>query len=675
VRWIGVSVAAVLLLAAGRARAETYKYTVIVQGQASGAQTTTTAADGRVTVDFSYRDNGRGPDVHEDLVLDGDGTQRSHRLKGKSTFGAPIDESYTRAAGKAEWRSQSDRGEQPVSRPTAYFPISEASSETLALIVRALLRQPSGKLDVIPGGELRMRRLTDLELRAAGKSQPVTLYAIDGLDLGPSYIWVTREERPRMFAFIDPGWLRTIDSAWVAKGEELERAQRKAADDALEAMAARLSHRKDGTLLIRNARVFDSEKARLLPARDVYVYRGRISAVYEAGSTPREAATVVDAGGRTLLPGLFDMHAHESAWRAPLHLAGGVTTARDLANDNTVLADLIARIDAGKALGARIVPAGFIEGESEQAAKHGFVAASLDEVKRAIDWYAQRGYPQIKLYNSFHKDWVKETTAYAHQRGLRVSGHVPAFMRAEEVVKLGYDEIQHINQVMLNFFVRPGDDTRTLLRFYLVGEKARTLDLASPPVQRFIDLLKRRGTVVDPTLVVFEFFVQKQGDMSPTYAAIADHLPVVLQRNLHSNSLDVNEKNAEPFRQSFDKLLAMVARMYKAGIPLVAGTDSTPGFNLHRELELYVKAGIPAAEALKIATWNGAKYTRTLDRLGSITPGKLADLVLVDGDPTTNITDLRRINLVMKEGVIYYPSEIHEALGVKPFAKPITPGP
>src|SRR4029079_1500082 len=126
-------------------------------------------------------------------------------------------------------------------------------------------------------------------------------------------------------------------------------------------------------------------------------------------------------------------------------------------------------------------------------------------------WYAQRGYPQIKFYNSFHKDWVKETTAYAHQRGLRVSGHVPAFMRAEEVVKLGYDEVQHITQVLLSVSVRPGDDTRTRLRFYLVGERARTLDLASPPVQRFIDLLKRRGTVVHPTPAVSALFVSRQG--------------------------------------------------------------------------------------------------------------------------------------------------------------------
>ena len=103
----------------------------------------------------------------------------------------------------------------------------------------------------------------------------------------------------------------------------------------------------------------------------------------------------------------------------------------------------------------------------------------------------------------------------------------------------------------------------------------------------------------------------------------------------------------------------------------MAGTDDIAGFTLHRELELYVQAGIPPAEALRIATWNGAKFTRTLDRLGSITPGKMADLILLEGDPIENISAIRRINLVMKEGVVYYPSEIHEATGIKPFADPL----
>jgi imidazolonepropionase-like amidohydrolase len=97
------------------------------------------------------------------------------------------------------------------------------------------------------------------------------------------------------------------------------------------------------------------------------------------------------------------------------------------------------------------------------------------------------------------------------------------------------------------------------------------------------------------------------------------------------------------------------------------------GFTLHRELELYVKAGIPPAEALRIATWNGAKYTRTLDRTGSIATGKLADMILIEGDPTKDISAIRNINLVMKDGIIYYPTEIYEAMGIKPFAKPIKP--
>jgi hypothetical protein len=247
---------------------------------------------------------------------------------------------------------------------------------------------------------------------------------------------------------------------------------------------------------------------------------------------------------------------------------------------------------------------------------------------------------------------------------------VPAFMRAEEVVKLGYDELQHINQVMLNFFVGPKDDTRTLLRFTLVGDKAHTLDLNHSKVRDFVALLKRKGTVVDPTMSAFEFYVHQQGQVSPSFDSVAAHFPVVQQRQLRVNTLDVNPENSGRYKASYDKMIALLGRMWKAGIPLVAGTDNLSGFALHRELEIYVKAGIPPAQALKIATWNGARYTRSLDRLGSVTPGKLADLVLVEGDPTSDISALRKINLVMKEGVVYYPAEIYPALGIKPFAAP-----
>ena len=125
----------------------------------------------------------------------------------------------------------------------------------------------------------------------------------------------------------------------------------------------------------------------------------------------------------------------------------------------------------------RIVAAGFIEGKSKNSASGGFTIATLAEAKKAVDWYAKRGYPQVKIYNSFPKEHLRATAAYAHAKGLRVSGHVPAFMRAQEVVEQGYDEIQHINQVLLNFFVTDKTDTRTLERFYLPAEKTASLDL------------------------------------------------------------------------------------------------------------------------------------------------------------------------------------------------------
>jgi hypothetical protein len=649
-----------------------HRYAVLFHGKSSGAQTTSVFPDGRIKVELSYRDNGRGPDVNEEITLGPGGTQTGHRLTGKSTFGAPIDERYGRTGDRVEWHSQADRGQAQVKGPAAYYPVAESSPETLALIVRALAAGPAGgKLAAVPAGALSVEKVREARVTASGgRTQAVTLFAVKGASFVPVHLWMTAGADARLFAFIVPGWMQLIEAGAEASAGELERQQLAAEFDQLQALRKRVAHPVEGALVIRNVRVFDAERARLTPARDVYVYRGKIAALYAAGAAAAQepGTSVVDGGGRTLLPGLVDMHGHESAWGGVLQLAGGVTMVRDLANDNAVLADLITRIDSGKNPGPRIVPAGFIEGQSDHAAKNGFVAADLDGVKRAIDWYAQHGYGQLKLYNSFRREWVEATTAYAHQRGLRVSGHVPAFMRAEEVVRMGYDELHHMNQVMLNFLVGPKDDTRTLLRFYLVGDKAHTLDLDSARVKRFLALLKARGTVVDPTLATFEDFKQRQGEMHPAFVSVASHFPVVQQRSLRANSMDINAGNAAHFRASYDRMLVMVGRMHRAGIPLVAGTDSLPGFALHRELELYAAAGIPPGEVLKIATWNGARYTGTLDRLGSITPGKLADLILVDGDPTTSISDIRKINLVMKDGVIYYPAELYPAVGVEPFS-------
>src|SRR5690349_10962288 len=273
-----------LCLAAGAAPAQTtYKYSVLFQNEVRGAQTTVVAPDGRITVDFSYRDNGRGPDAREAIVLAKDGTQLSHRVTGKSTFGAPMDEGYAREGATARWYSNAGRGEAPVAGAVAYFPVSEASPQADALLARALALRPDRRLALLPAGEIRLARLREARLESGGQKRKVALYAITGIDYAPTYVWL-EEPGLRLFASIYPGWAQVIEAGWEAQAPRLEHEQIEAQAGQLAAMAPKLAHRPDGLLVIRNARVFDSEHARLGPPADVYVNHGRIAGIYEAGS-------------------------------------------------------------------------------------------------------------------------------------------------------------------------------------------------------------------------------------------------------------------------------------------------------------------------------------------------------------------------------------------------------
>jgi hypothetical protein len=248
---------------------------------------------------------------------------------------------------------------------------------------------------------------------------------------------------------------------------------------------------------------------------------------------------------------------------------------------------------------------------------------------------------------------------------------VPAFSRAERVVREGYDELQHINQLMLNFVSDPDTDSRALARFTLVGERTQALDLDSPAVRDFIALLAQRGTVIDATIATFEgMYNQRQGEMNPSLAAVAGHVPFATQRDWRSNSMDVSEDNIGVYRASYVKMIRFMGLLHAAGVPLVAGTDGYAGFTLHRELELYVQAGISPGEVIRIATQNGARYAGLEHETGSIRPGRRADLILVDGDPTRNISDIRRISYVLKNGAGYAPADLYEAFGVRRFADP-----
>lgn len=652
--------------------AETLRYVALVDGGTkAGEQVVRQDDDGTVHVDFIFKDNGRGPELKEQYKLATDGTYSEYKVTGTSTFGAKVDETFSRQGDKVEWKSTSDQGRQAVSG-TAMYSALGGTPQGFSVAMSALAKRSDGKLPLIPNGTLSVRKVGDAEVVRGGDRRKVQLVAMTGVGLTPTFAWSTTGDNPRLFAFIYPGYLQLIEEGWQGNADALEKQQKQAEGEVLLGMQQRLAHPLPGTTLIRNARVFDSEHATLGPASDLLIEDGKIVSISNGGGELARADNIVDAGGKVLLPGLFDMHAHFGPWDGGLHLASGITSIRDMGNDNATLQQLMVQLGEGKLLGPDIVPAGFLEGESKMSARNGFVIKDLAEAKKAIDWYADHGYPQIKIYNSFPKAILPETTAYAHHRGLRVSGHIPAFLTAHEAVEQGYDEIQHINQVLLNFFVTPETDTRTLERFYLVAKKTAGLDFDSKPVQDFIAMLARKQIVIDPTLATFEFLHQRDGELSPIVADVAGHLPPDIQRSRRAAEMDIpDDATAALYTRSFDKLVEFVGRMYKAGVPIVAGTDELPGFTLQRELELYVKAGLTPAQALQVATWNGARYTGTLQDRGSIAVGKRADLILVDGDPTTDISDIRKIALVIKQDKAYYPSEIDEALGIKPFAEPV----
>ena len=677
--WHAWALACGLLWVFGAQAAEKIRYVILVDNKLAGEQMVEHGDDGLTRVHYLYKHSLSRTELDEEYRLGPDGTFTAYRVKGISEYGAPVDEQFTRVGDHAVWKATSEHGEKTIVGPAMYVPLN-GTEQAASIAIAAVAARPAGKLPLLPAGMLTQRKLDEVDVTRAGKSQRVQLIAQTGQGLRPSFYWVTTDAKPRLFAYINCCH-DTIEEGFEANTALLEGKQKQAEAKLLKDLAARLMQPMPGLTVIRNARVFDSENAKLGAASDVYVLRGRIAAVLPAGAPMRGVDHEIDAGGRVLLPGLFDMHTHDGRWDGGLQLAAGVTTVRDLGNNNATVQQRIDEIAAGQSLAPQIVPAGLLEGESKYSWRSGFVISTLQQAKDAVDWYAEHGYPQLKIYNSFPRDMVREIVAYAHSRGMRVSGHVPAFMRAQDVVDAGYDEIQHITHVLLNFLVTPDTDTRTTLRYYLPAEKVADLDFDSKPVQDFIVLLARKQIVIDPTLVAFDFLRHRDGDLSQVYASIvdhtsvADHLPLDVQRGIRIGIMKIaDDATAARYQKSYQKMIEFVGRMYRADIPLVAGADANGddvlhGFGLQREFELYVQAGLTPSQVLQIATWNGAKYTRTLADRGSITPGKRADLTLIDGDPTTNIADIRKVALVITQGKLLSPPDVDQALGIKPFVQ------
>jgi hypothetical protein len=587
-------------------------------------------------------------------------------ITGSSLFGAAVDENYHWEDGTATWQSQADDGSVSAPEPAMYIG-GDSSPWALEMYAKALLADADHKLDVLPAGEVTLELLETLAVGEGGV--PVTIYELAGIQIDPQLVALDSENG--LFAsFSGRGGM--IRSGYEQELPQLQQWAQSHELRRLRKMQADLAYVHDSPIRYRNVRVFDSAKSELGERASVLVRDGKIVAIEAADALgDPQSEVIVDGENGTLLPGLFDMHSHASMETGLFYLAAGVTSTRDMGNDNELLAEIRRATEAGELAGPRITPAGLIEARSPYSVRIGVVAETLEEAIEAVRWYAGNGYFEIKTYNSMNPAWVEPLVTEARRLGLGVTGHVPAFVSPDTLIEAGYDSIAHINQLMLGWLLEPDEDTRTPLR--LTGMKrAAQLDLADPRVKKTIQLMKQQGTSLDTTSVILErLMLSRSGKTPPGDIAYLSHMPIGYQRYRKRTFVPLNEPGDDAeYVAAFDMLQRVMKLLYDNDIRLLPGTDDGTGFTVLRELELYVEAGIPAPDVLTMATLGAAEYLGVDDHVGSIAPGKYADFFLVRGNPAEDISAIREIRLVSRGGVIYYPAEIYSALGIEPFASP-----
>lgn len=636
------------------------RYSVVMSGAIKGELSVLPAAGRERRTTLQFNDRGRGPELNIVSRYDERGMLISHQLQGLNYAKRPIRETFAATGGKSRWASNADSDESEAS---GYYLPNEANAEDLAALARAAL-PAQGELALLPAGKARIEKTQQLSVHGASGAMNVTLYLLSGIQLQPQPLWLDADLE--LFASAAT-WQSVVRSGYEDSLPALTAAQDQALSMARIARGKALRKQPQRPLLIRDARMFDAERRVMKPGMSVLVKADRIVAV---APTKDLVATsdveVIDARGRTLLPGLWEMHAHvldES--EGALSLMAGVTSDRDLGNHPAALARLTQLFDDGSLPGPWITAAGLIDARDPLAAPIGTLVGTPDEMRDAVNAVADRGYPQVKFYSSLSRELLDVGIATARERNLRISGHVPAGMTLREVILAGYQEVHHANFLILNFM--PPEVvkvTNTPVRFSAVLEHGHELDLKSKPVRELIALMKQRKVVVDPTLVTFEnMFTGYKGEMTPWMRPWADRLPAAVVRGGRSGGRASSPEERVKYTESFTRMKQMLKLLHDAGVPIVAGTDSD-ALLYARELELYVEAGIAPADVLYIATLGAARVMGQDREVGSIVAGKRADLILVEGDPLVNVGDLRRTKLVIKGGAIYDGDALAAAAGL-----------
>jgi cytosine/adenosine deaminase-related metal-dependent hydrolase len=600
-------------------------------------------------------------EIDEQFRLGSDGAPQNLTLRGVTPSG-DAGETFAAANGRYEYRSPVDNG-AAAAPPGAFYASFGGTIDGNIAFVDALRRSPDHSLALLPSGRAQIAPLTTHRVSNGRDTKTLTAYAITGVGLSPFPVWYDGD---RFFAVI--GFLSYIPPGWESIVEELSRVQADALVTRLRGLVDELGPRATTPIVFQDVRLFDADRGRFRVHQSVVVADGRISAVGGARSIRVPAgARVIPGAGRTLLPGLWDSHHHFAGDDSGVFLLSlGVTSIRDPANRDAALMASRRRIEAGEILGPRIVASLCIDGEGPNTAQMAALARNREEAIAAVRHAHEAGYFGVKLYCTLDPQLVAPIASEAHRLGLHVHGHIPAGMRPLDAVHAGYDEITHINFVMMQGM--PDDvvaHSNGLARFYGIAAHAPDVNLRSPAMREYLSELQRLHIAVDPTLSTFEItFTPELGEMPAAYAPWTGALPIQLERGLRSSSLAPSaEVSRQQFRRAQAALSALVAELHRRRVPIVAGTDGF-GLELARELEDYVAAGFTNAEALQTATITPARLFGVGAETGSIRAGKLAELVLVEGDPSRNIGDVRNTLLVMRDGRLMDAPALRAAAGL-----------
>ncbi len=490
---------------------------------------------------------------------------------------------------------------------------------------------------------LEIREVGHEAIYVKGRIVRLTRYTVANLMFGKEILWMNESGRLAAMMTFAGGLPQEeiLDEYESVTGDLVHSGVRQELLD-LASLGRQVRPIVRGSYALAGVRLVDGTGAAAVESATVVVKDGRVVSV-GTGAAPR-GMRVVRGDGETLLPGLWEMHSHYSGVEfGPALLARGVTTARDCGGELEFLVSVRRAIDREHLLGPHLVLAGLIDAGG--ALGFGAVDAETPaEGVAAVDLYREQGFEQVKVYTQLSPEVLRAVAAEAHAKGMTVTGHVPAAVTTEEGIADGMDQINHLQYVTRDLTGADGE-----------------LDLGSEKAKGLLKLLKDRGIVVDPTMSWGEMAGHPREEDVAAFEPGMMAAPFTLAgKFMAMGSAD----DAEKTRVRLKRNEAVVKALYDAGVTIVGGSDTgLIGYGLDREMELYVAAGLSPTAAIQTVTRNAARAMRMEDRSGTVEVGKDADFVLVRGNPLDDIAAMRRVDRVVKGGVMWDAAALGRTVG------------